>query len=400
MSVEIKEMLIEQKKTFEQFKKDNDARIDEIQAKGFSDPLLEEKVDKTNAAISALEKQLDDIYKRIQRPGGTGDDANEDVTGHAKAYGKFLRKGQEDGLRELEQKALNVTTDADGGYAVPEELDRNILTLMKDESPMRQVCSVVTVGGASYKKVVDIGGAASGWVDEDDSRSETDTPQLAVITPYMGEIYANPAATQTMLDDAFFNAENWLAESIAAEFAEEEGVAFLSGDGSNKPMGILSYTSVTTADASRTFGQLQHQVAAAVAAVTGDELISQIYMLKKKYRKGANWMMNSATVAAVRKLKDSNDNYLWAPGLQNGQPSSLLGYSIAENDDMDDMAASTASIMFGDFKRGYMIVDRMGIRTLRDPFTNKPYVNFYTTKRVGGMLVDSNAIKITIMAAS
>ena len=391
---EIKELLEKQLSAFEKFKKANDERLAQLEAKGNTDPLLEEKVNKSNEEIDRLQKSIDAILVKINRPGGTGDDVREEVAEHKAAFKKFLRKGHDEGLLELEQKALNITTDADGGYAIPEELDREILTLMRNESPMRSVCSVRTIGGAQYKKLVSLGGTSSGWVDEDDPRPETNTPGLAAITPFMGEIYANPAATQQMLDDVFFDAEGWLQSEVATEFAEKESIAFLSGDGVKKPKGILAYTSVTTDDATRAFGQLQHMVAAGAAAVTGDELITLIYMLKKSLRNGASWMMNGKSVSAVRKLKDSTGQYLWAPGLQSGQPSSLLGYGIAENEDMADIATGNASILFGNFKRGYLILDRIGIRVLRDPFTNKPYVHFYTTKRVGGMLVDSNAIKI------
>lgn len=393
--MDYKQLLESLQKAFADFKKANDERLEQLEAKGNTDPLLEEKVDKANAEITKLQGQLDELAKKQNRPAGMGDDVSEDVIEHAKAYGKFLRKGHEEGLVELQEKALNITTDADGGFAVPEELDRNILTLMKEESPMRQICTVITVGGATYKKLVSLGGAASGWVDEDDARTETNTPTLASITPFMGEIYANPAATQQMLDDVFFNAESWLAGEVATEFAEKEAAAFLSGDGTKKPKGILAYTSVVTDDATRTFGQLQHKATAGAAAITGDELIDLVYLLKKKYRTGARWMMNGNTLAYIRKLKDAtNEQYLWAPGLQAGQPSTLLGHPIAENEDMADIATGEVAAMFGNFKRGYIIVDRMGIRTLRDPYTNKPYVHFYTTKRVGGMLADSNAIKL------
>lgn len=396
---EIKELLEQQKKAFADFRKANDERLDQLEAKGNTDPLLEEKVNKVNAELTALAVQLTEIEKALKRAGGTGEDDNEDVVAHKKAYLNFMRKGVEEGLADLEQKALSIGVDASGGYAVPEELDRDILKLMRDESPMRSVCSVKQIGAATYKKLVDLAGTASGWVGETAARPETGTPTLAELTPYMGEVYANPAATQEMLDDVFFDAEAWLAESVAEKFAEDEALSFLSGNGTNKPKGILDYTSVVTGDATRTFGQLQHKVAAAVAAITGDELIDIVYMLKKTLRKNAVWMMNGITVSLIRKLKDSNGNYLWAPGLQAGQPSSLLGYGIEENEDMDDVAAAKVGVMFGNFKRGYLIVDRMGIRTLRDPYTNKPYVHFYSTKRVGGMLQDSNAIKLLLQAA-
>ncbi len=397
---ELKELIEQQNTAFEKFKKANNDRLVSIEEKGKADPLLEEKVNKANDDLSAIASQLAEIEKKLNRPGAGGDGESKEVSEHKAAYGKFMRKGTEDGLRDLERKALNVTTDADGGYAVPEELDRNILQLMQDVSPMRAECTVRQIGGATYKQLVNLGGAASGWVDEDDARTETDTPTLGTITPVMGEIYANPSATQTMLDDVFFNAESWLSDEVARTFAEAEGAAFVSGDGSKKPKGILAYTSATTADSSRAFGTLQHIAAAGTAAITSDELLDMVYALKKGMRMGAKWMLNSMSLKYIRKLQDNDGNYLWQPGIQAGQPTTLMGYGIAENEDMADIAASAVPIMFGNFKRGYLIVDRMGIRTLRDPYTNKPYVHFYTTKRVGGCLWDSNAIKLLQMAAS
>jgi len=403
--LELKELLEKQNTAFSQFKEANDKRLKALESKGTVDPLLEEKVDKANKEIGEIAKQMSEIEKKLNRPRGTGaGDDRPEISEHKAAFGKYLRrKGATDDpeLQDLEKKALNITTDGDGGYAVPTELDSEILQLLRNESPMRRICTVRQVGTSDYKKLVSLGGAASGWVDEDDARPETDTPALAQVTPFMGEIYANPGATQQMLDDVFFNPEMWLAEEVSTEFSEKENLAFLSGDGSKKPKGILAYTSVTTADATRTFGQLQHKVAEAAAAITGDELIDLIYMLKSKYRNGSAWMMNSTTMASVRKLKDGiAGNYLWAPGIAAGQPAQLLGYAVEENEDMADLAVDAVSVMFGNFKRGYMIVDRMGTRTLRDPYTNKPYVHFYTTKRVGGMLMDSNAIKLLKQAAA
>lgn len=395
---EVKELLLEQKRVFEEFKKDNDARLGELETKDYSDPLLTEKVEKMNDALSKLDDEMKEIIKKAARFAGPGKDGlTAEQLEHKEAYSKFLRKGRDEGLVDLEKKALNVTTDSEGGYAVPEELDRDILRLMRDESPMRSVCKVITVGTADYKKLVQTGSAASGWVAETAARPQTNTPGFAQLTPYMGEVYANPAATQQMLDDAFYNVEAELAVDVATAFAEAEGTAFVSGDGSNKPRGILNYSSLATGDSVRAFGTLQHFETAAATAFTGDELLNLVYGLKKGMRGGAKWMMNGMTLKFVRKLKDSDNNYLWAPGLQAGQPSSLLGYGIAENEDMADIAAEAVPVMFGNFMRGYTIVDRMGTRVLRDPFTNKPYVHFYTTKRVGGMVVDSNAIKLLLM---
>lgn len=391
----LKELLQKQKKAFESFKNSNDERLEQLEKNGHADPVLEGKVSKANDDIGAIIKQMAELEAKMNRPGrGTGSEKSQDVLDHEEAFTKFMRKGIEDGLENLELKALNVGTDADGGFAVPEELDRNILTLMKNDSPMRQECMVVSIGAADYKKLVDIGGTTSGWVGETAARPLTATPQLAQLTPYMGEVYANPAATQQMLDDSFFDAEAWLAQAVAEKFAEDEASAFLSGDGTNKPKGILDYASATTADSVRAFGTLQHLATAGAAAITGDELITILYSLKKGLRRDAKWMMNSLTMALLRKLKDTDGNYLWQPGLQLDQPATLLGHGIAENEDMPDVATTNVAVMFGNFKRGYMIVDRMGISTLRDPYTNKPYVHFYSTKRVGGMLQDSEAIKL------
>jgi len=395
MPDKILELLEDQQKAFSEFMDANNTRVKALEEKKHVDPLLETKVDKINDELSRLEDLLKDIEKESKRKNlNNNDQEDQAITDHAKAFKKFIVKGVDLGLKDLEMKALNVTTDADGGFAVPEQLDRNILQIMKDESPMRQVCTVQPIGGVDYKKLVDIGGAASGWVDEDDGRTLTASPQLAQLTPFMGEIYANPAATQTMLDDAFFNAESWLAGSVAEKFAEAEGTSFISGNGTKQPKGILEYTSATTADASRTFGQLQHKVAASATAITSDELIDIVYLLRRKYRNGASFMMNGATVAAVRKMKDGNGNYLWQPSVQAGQPATVHGYNLVENEDMPDIETNEVAVMFGNFKKGYLILDRMGIRTLRDPYTNKPYVQFYSTKRVGGMLLDSLAIKL------
>ena len=216
-------------------------------------------------------------------------------------------------------------------------------------------------------------------------RSQTATSKLGLIEPFMGEIYGNPQATQKMLDDAFFNVEAWINSELATEFAEQEEIAFTTGDGTKKPKGFLAYESTDETDKVRAFGKLQHIVSGDATAVTADAIIKLIYTLRKAHRTGAKFMMNNNSLFAIRLLKDSEGNYLWRPGLELGQPSSLAGYGIAA---------------FGNFKRGYTIVDRIGTRILRDPYTNKPFVGFYTTKRTGGMLVDSQAIKLLKIAAA
>lgn len=377
---------------FEEFKTTNDKRVEAIEAEKGK---LAEQVDTLNGKLSELDELKTGLEKEIaslKRPGGPS--LNSDVSEHKGAFMQFVRKGREDGLAELQAKALQTTVDSDGGYAVPEELDRSILELLRDESPMRQVCNQITVSTPDYKKLVNLGGTGSGWVGETASRPETGTPTLAQIVAHMGEIYANPQATQTSLDDLFFNAESWLQEEVAREFAEQEGLAFLTGNGTNKPKGLLAYDLSEDADGTRDFGKFQKVLVDTAGAVAGDDLINLIYSLKRGYRANASWMMSGLTVSVLRVLKDQQGNYLWQPGLQAGQPSTLMGYSIVENEDMPDVAVNSNAVMFGDFRLAYTIVDRIGTRVLRDQYTNKPNVGFYTTKRVGGMATDTQAVKV------
>lgn len=394
---DIKQVADELGKRFDEFKSSNDKRIDAIEQEKTA---LAEKTESLNAKLSELDELKADLEKSLKtanRPGRAGGEAASE---HKAAFESFLRKGREDGLRELEQKALQTGVDDDGGYAVPEELDRNVLELLKNESPMRQVCNQITVSTPDYKRLVNLGGAGSGWVGETAARPVTGTPTLAQITAHMGEIYANPQATQTSLDDIFFNAEAWLQSDVAVEFAEKEGAAFVLGDGTNKPKGYLDYPMAATADAARAFGTLQQIISGTAGDFTGDELLKLIYSTKKGYRAGATFMLNMMTLFKVRTMKDAEGNYLWRPGLQEGEPSQLLGYGVTENEDMPNAAADAHAVSFGNFQRGYTIVDRIGTRVLRDPYTNKPYVGFYTTKRVGGMLTDSQAIKVLTLSAA
>lgn len=395
MSVDVKDVeqvAQELQAKFDAFKEKNDKRLEAVeQEKG----KLAGDVETLNGKLSELDElksALEEELKQVKRP--TGGSQSKAASEHKTAFIGFMRKGKDDGLRELERKALQVGVDEDGGYAVPEELDRTILNLLKDEVVMRQEATTITVGGANYKKLVNLGGTASGWVGETDARPETDASKLGQIEPFMGEIYGNPQATQTMLDDAFFNVEDWINSELAIEFAEQEEIAFTSGNGTKKPKGFLAYASTLDPDKTRAFGTLQHILSGAAAGVTADAIIKLVYTLRKVHRNGAKFMMNNNSLFAIRILKDSEGNYLWRPGLELGQPSSLAGYGVAENEQMPDIAADAKAIAFGNFKRGYTIVDRIGTRILRDPYTKKPFVGFYTTKRTGGMLVDSQAIKL------
>ena len=265
---------------------------------------------------------------------------------------------------------------------------------------MRQIAQVQTISGAGFKKLFNLRGTGSGWVGETAGRPETTTPEFGPLTFTPGELYANPAATQQMLDDAEINLEQWLANEVETEFAYQEGVAFVSGNGTNKPYGFLTYVTGAANAAVHPLGAIQLKTAASATAVTTDELIDLVYMLPQVMQQNARFVLNRNALGTARKLKDGDGNYIWQPSFQLGQPSQLLGYPVTEMAAMPNIAANAVPIAFGDFRRGYLVVDRTGVRVLRDPYTNKPYVMFYTTKRVGGGLQDPQAIKALKMAAS
>jgi HK97 family phage major capsid protein len=354
--------------------------------------------DATEAAVEALRGDVDDVRSRLDRVGraaarplieGAGAAHSLEVKSFVQGY---LRSG-----RETELKSLSGAVAADGGYAVPREIDALISARLKNISPIRAIAQVVQTGTAGYRKLVTTGGTASGWVSETAARPLTATPAFAEIAPPSGELYANPAASQAMLDDAAFDVQSWLAGEIAMEFARAEGAAFVSGTGVSQPMGFLTTPSSTANDATRIFGTLQHLVSGnATGFDTSPELklIDLVHALKAGHRQGASWVMNAKTLAVVRKLKASDGSFLWQPGLMEGQPNRLLGYPVVEAEDMPDLAAGTLPIAFGNFRAGYLITERTATSILRDPFTNKPFVHFYATKRIGGQVLDSDAIKL------
>ena len=314
------------------------------------------------------------------------------------AFGSFVRSGL-----ALETKAFTGVTGDAGGYAVPREIDAVIDAALKAASPIRSVANVVKVGSAGYRKLVTTGGTPSGWASETGARNETATPTFNEIAPPTGELYANPSASQAMLDDATFDVEDWLAGEIAAEFAKAEGTAFVNGNGTNRPKGFLQQPTATTGDASRAFGTLQYLASGAAGdfgSAPQERLIDLVQALRAPYRQGAVWVMNAATLARIRKFKTSDGAFVWQASLSAGQPATLLGYPVIEAEDMPDIAANSLSVAFGNFRLGYVIAERSETAILRDPYSNKPFVNFYATKRVGGCVTNSEAIKVMKFAAS
>lgn len=351
--------------------------------------------DAAEAAIAGLRGEVDEVKGRLDRLGRAprtpigGAEASVETKSFVDGY---LRHG-----RETEVKAIQGTVPADGGYAVPREIDAAIARQLTEVSPIRRIALVVQTGTAGYRKLFATGNSGSGWVSETAGRPETATPKFTEIAPPGGDLYANPAASQAMLDDAAFDLESWLAREIATEFARAEGAAFVGGSGVDRPSGFLNAPTSTAADPVRPFGTLQY-VGSGDAAGFGDTieltLIDLAHALKAGHRQGASWVMNSATLAEVRKLKATDGSFLWQPGMIEGAPDRLLGYPVVEAEDMPDVGAGAFPIAFGNFRAGYLIAERSATTILRDPFTNKPFVHFYATKRVGGQVLDSAAIKL------
>jgi HK97 family phage major capsid protein len=343
--------------------------------------------------MTELKSRVDEIETRSNRAGVTPGQNREDGP-EVKAFDILLRKGTDTDYI----KSMSTTSDNDGGYAIPLNIDDAIQAQLMDASAMRRLATVKRVP-AGYRKLIGVHGLGSGWVGEVDSRPGTDSPQLEAVEPPAGEIYCNASVTQALLDDAAFDVAGWLSEEISDAFTRQEGIAFISGSGTKQPKGFLSYTTSTDDDDARTFGVLKHLETASATAFTADELIGLLFDLRTAYRSNASWLMNSATLAYITKLKNSEGDYLFREAMKEGASGMLLGRPVYTDEAMPDIAAEALPIALGDFRRGYMICDRI-TRLLRDPYTAKPYVSFYSTKRVSGMLTDSNAIRLLKMKAS
>ena len=385
--------------SFDSFKQANDQRLEQMEKRMSADVITVEKVDRINTALDTQKQLLDQLSLMSSRPHLSGEQTGPRSLAtlqHKSAWDSYMRKGENTNLRQLEEKALSIQVDADGGYLVPDETEREISRALSDASPIRAISGVRQVSSSVYKKPYTLTGPATGWVGETDLRPETNSPILTEMQFPTMELYAMPAATSALLDDSAVSIDQWIAEEIQIAFAEQEGAAFVNGDGVNKPRGFLNYNKVD--NGSWGWGNIGYTVtgtAAAFAATDpGDGLVDLIYSVKSGYRANAHMVMNRATQAEVRKLKDGDGNYLWQPGIQVGAPATLLNIAIAESEDMPDIAADSYAIAYGDFNRGYLIVDRVGVRVLRDPFSSKPYVLFYTTKRVGGGVQNFEAIKL------
>ncbi|MDQ2084335.1 phage major capsid protein [Xanthobacteraceae bacterium Astr-EGSB] len=392
-------------RAFEAFKAENDDSVKEIAKKGVADVVSTDKLARIETAIATHTKALETLSLRDARPlldGERKGSASERMSEHKAAFLTYVRSGESSGLKALESKALSVGSNADGGYLVPDEVETTIGRRLATVSPIRALAGSRTVSSDIYKKPFMTSGPAVGWVGETDARPQTATPVLAELSFPAMELYAMPAATASLLDDSAVNIEEWLAGEVEQAFAEQEGTAFVTGDGVGKPKGFLAYP--TVAQSAWSWGNIGHIATGAAGAFPAsnpsDVLIDLIYAVAAGYRQNAVFVMNRKTQAAVRKFKDAQGNYLWSPPAAPYGKATLIGFPLADAEQMPDVAANSLSVAFGDFGRGYLVVDRAGVRVLRDPYSAKPYVLFYTTKRVGGGVQDFNAIKVLKFAAS
>ncbi len=395
----------EMMRAFEAFKDANDQRLaDRISG---DDVVLEEKLARINQTIDTQARRLDDIEIRQARPALASEQkdaqaANQSALEHKAAFESYVRSGESANLRALEMKALSVGSNPDGGFLVPPEIETQIGYRLRAISPIRGIAGARTISANVYKKPFMIAGPAAGWVGETDGRTQSATPTLDELSFPAMELYAMPAATATLLEDSAVNIDDWLAQEVERVFAVQEGAAFVTGDGNNKPKGFLGYT--TVANSSWTWGNIGYVASGAAGAFPSsnpsDVLVDLIYAVSAGYRQNAVFVMNRKTQSAIRKFKDTTGSYLWQPPATPTGRASLIGFPLLDVEDMPDISANSLSIAFGDFNRGYLVVDRAGVTVLRDPYTAKPYVLFYTTKRVGGGVQDFDAIKVMKFAAS
>jgi len=382
---------------FEAFRETNDERIAQVENQMGEDVVTVEKMNRINKALDEQKSMMDTLLLKNKRPSFSGSSVRP-IAGieHKQAFNSYVRGGNENGLRRFEQKALSYSSDADGGFLVPEETAAEIGRRLALGSPIRSIASVQTVSSSVFNKPFAITGPATGWAAETELRTETATPVLSELKFPTMELYAMPAATSQLLDDAAVDIDAWIAGEVEQAFAEQESAAFINGDGLNQPHGFLNHT--TVAEDNWSWGNLGYIATGEAGAFASDDasdaLMDTIYALKAGHRQNANWVMNRKTQAEIRKLKDADGNYLWQAPSAPGQAASLLGFGLVEAEDMPDMGEDETAIAFGDFNRGYLVIDRAGIRILRDPYSAKPYVLFYTTKRVGGGVQDFDAIKL------
>lgn len=383
--------------TFEAFREENDRRLAQVETRKGADAVTAEKVERISDALDRQKRVLDDLALRRARPAlGREGALSPAAIERKEAFETYMRNGDEQALRTLEIKDMSAGAGPDGGYLVPDTIEAEIGRRLAVISPIRAIASVRQVSTAVLKKPFTVTGPVANWAGETDARARTGSPLLDQLQFPTAELYALPAATPSLLDDAAVDLERWIVEEVETAFAEKETAAFVHGDGQDKPAGFLNYDQVDESGwAWEKIGCVDTGVDGGFAAShPSDTLVDLVYALKAGYRQNAYWVMNRRTQGAIRKFKDADGNYLWQPPAAPGGRAMLMGFPLVEAEEMPDIAAGATPIAFGDFRRGYLVVDRTGVRVLRDPYSAKPYVLFYITKRVGGGVQDFDAIKL------
>ena len=383
--------------TWEQFKSTNDERLIQLEKKGNVDPLTEIKLDKINKSLDEQKQQINRIEVALSRPiNGIEEFKSLENAEYKSAFDSYIKKGIETPLVNLEIKR-DLTTSIDssssyGGYLLSPNIQKIIIDSIEEKCIMRKICSVQEISSSSLD-VIDSTNMTPSWLNETGTVSDTDTTIFSKTTINTFDLVAQPKVSQKLLDDSAIDIEQWLANRLADDFIGAEENAFINGTGStnNQPTGILSYVgdedgieTITSSDTSKRF--------------TESDILDLYYSLDDKYVNNACFLMPRSAIKLIRQLKDTTSgHYLWNPALLSGQTDTLLGSPIYQSSYMPTIGKSSKSIIFGDFKY-YQIVDRVGIRILRDPYTVKPYVRFYTTKRVGGDVINKDAFKCLISA--
>ncbi len=404
-SVEVKSAAETLARAFEDYKAVNDQRLLELERKGSSDPLLGEKLGRLDGVMTQLQDEVSRVKTALKRPAFAGAAADEPASEYKQGFLRYVAKGHETELQQLQTKDMSVINDPNGGYMVPVEMADRIVTRQYDTTPLRQLATVMNVTSEAVEMLRDTNEPDALWASELATRSDTLEGTLGRIRIPAHELYAQPRATQKLLDDAVINVEEWLINKVADRFARRENNAFVVGDGIAQPRGFASYTTQATGDATRAWGVLEHVVTGVDGAFPssnpGDLLITLMHKLRVGYMANAAWLMPRAVAEQIRRFKENSTNaYLWQPGLQAGNPATLLGFPIQLAEDMPALATNSLSVAFGNFAEGYTIVDRLGIRVLRDPYTAAPFVRFRCSKRVGGDVTNFEAIKFLRFSAT
>lgn len=401
-----KAMIEQFNKAFEEFKATNDAAL----KSKTDDVVVNGKLEKINETLNALNASLDEHAAKIAAANlngpGNGKPAPADAE-YTDTFASYMRAGEREHEEKLKaahkagtpRAAMTEGTNSAGGYTTPIEWDRSITGRLKLISPIRAEATVQSISTAGFTKLFTDRALGSGWVGETASRPATATPTFTSLDFGLGELYANAAASQQLLDDSEIDLEKWLVDEIEVEFARQEGIAFLSGDGTNKPHGILGYVTGGADAARHPWGDIKTVNSGHATQVTTDGVVNAVYALPAMYEPNAKFFTNRSSLGAVRKLKDGQGNYIWQPTFVAGQPSTLLGRPVVDVPDMPNIAAAAVAMLFGDMKETYLVIDRIGVRVLRDPYTNKPYICFYVTKRVGGGVKNPDAMKAIVIGA-